>query len=103
MFHGVNLTIDLIVGEGKEIQEGSDPKCYSPPSLVEGVEDSAHADGGYIQRPPSRVVHITTFSKDSLDTLGIIEDRSKKFADFFVVIFGSYLHRRQKPLYLATC
>ena len=30
-----------------------------------------------------RVVHITTFSKNSLDTLGIIEDRSKKFADFF--------------------
>ena len=31
----------------------------------------------------SRVVHITTFSKNSLGTLGIIEDRSKKFADFF--------------------
>ena len=29
-----------------------------------------------------RVVHITTFPKNSLDTLGIIEDRSKKFADF---------------------
>ena len=35
-----------------------------------------------------RVVHITTFFEISIDTLGIIEDRSKKFADFFWEVLG---------------
>ena len=32
------------------------------------------------------MVHITNFSKNLLDTLGIMEDRSKKLADFFLEV-----------------
>ena len=49
-----------------------------------------------------RVVHITTFSKIRLVRWESLKIAPKSLL-IFLVIFGSHLHRRRKPLYLATC